>query len=121
MKAMVKAHEKALTVLTRKITALEHKLSEIRQVNSAHKLASNGFNEAEAHRFSAKGLRAHRRRLNLSADQFAALVGVSAQSIYAWEQGRVRPRYRQLIALATLRTMSKTTIQQRLKETEDAR
>ena len=60
------------------------------------------------HRFSAKRLAAHRRRLGLSAADFGRLLGVSAQSIYNWEEGKARPLARHMPAIAGLRTLSKT-------------
>ena len=60
---------------------------------------------ATQHRFSAKGVASLRRRLDLSAAQFARLAGVSAQSVYLWERGQ-RPRPRQLEALAQVRKLS---------------
>jgi DNA-binding transcriptional regulator YiaG len=56
-------------------------------------------------RFSAKGVASLRRRLDLSAADFARLTGVSAQSVYLWERGQ-RPRAKQLEALAAARKLS---------------
>ena len=56
-------------------------------------------------RFSAKGVASLRRRLGLSAADFARLAGVSAQSVYSWERGQ-RPRAKQLEALAEVRKLS---------------
>jgi DNA-binding transcriptional regulator YiaG len=58
-------------------------------------------------RFSAKGLRAQRKRLGLSAGDFAVLVGVSPQTIYNWEAGSTRPRSDQLTAIAAVRGIGK--------------
>jgi DNA-binding transcriptional regulator YiaG len=57
------------------------------------------------HRFSAKRLAAHRRRLGLSAGDFGLLLGVSAQSIYNWEEGKARPRAKHMPTIAALRTL----------------
>ena len=35
------------------------------------------------------------------------LLGTSAQSVYNWEAGKVRPRARHLAAIAALRTLGK--------------
>ncbi|WP_305017030.1 helix-turn-helix domain-containing protein [Mycobacterium tuberculosis] len=53
-------------------------------------------------RFSAKGLRTHRARLGLSAVDFGRLLGVTAQTIYNWEQEASRPRAEQLARIAAL-------------------
>ena len=65
-------------------------------------------------RFSAKGLAARRQRLGLSARELGALLGVSAQSVYHWEQGKSRPRASQLQAIAALRSLGKRQAVERL-------
>lgn len=69
---------------------------------------------ADNARFSPTRLHSHRQRLGLSAADYAKLVGVSAQSIYLWEQGRARPRSQQLAALVTVRGIGKREAQRRL-------
>ena len=58
-------------------------------------------------RFSARSVRAQRRRLALSAEDFAKLVGVSAMTVYNWEHGKGRPKNNRLGAFAALRTIGK--------------
>jgi DNA-binding transcriptional regulator YiaG len=58
-------------------------------------------------RFSARSVKAQRDRLGLSALNYGRLVGVSAKSIYDWEQGTARPREAQREALAVLRGIGK--------------
>jgi DNA-binding XRE family transcriptional regulator len=65
-------------------------------------------------RFSAKGLRAHRERLGLSADDFGKLLGVSAQSIYNWEHEKARPPAEQVSKVAALRGIGKREAKARL-------
>jgi DNA-binding transcriptional regulator YiaG len=66
-------------------------------------------------RFAAKGLRAQRERLDLSAADYAKLAGVSAQSIYNWERGIARPRPQQIAMLAAMRGMKKREARARLE------
>ncbi len=47
-------------------------------------------------RFSPEAVLAERQRLDLTAAEYAELVGVSMITIYAWEHGRSRPRAEQL-------------------------
>ncbi len=54
---------------------------------------------ARSVRFSAKGLRAQRKRLALSAGNFGRLVGTSAQSVYNWEHEKAVPRAAQVTAI----------------------
>ena len=108
-----------IAALKRRITELEKQLGKLsRQSRKAGAKA-----EAEAPgtgtgrsslRFSPKGLAAQRKRLGLSAAQVAALLGVSGQSIYKWEDGKARPRASQLPAIASLRTMGKREANARL-------
>jgi DNA-binding XRE family transcriptional regulator len=66
-------------------------------------------------RFVAKGLKSQRTRLGLSASDYGKLVGVSAQSVYNWEQGHASPRQEQLRMIATVRGMGKREALQRLE------
>ena len=67
-------------------------------------------------RFTANGLCSLRRRLGLSAADYGKLVGVTAQTIYSWENGLSRPRKQQLPALASIRPMGKREAQARLDQ-----
>ena len=66
-------------------------------------------------RFSAKGLRVQRERLGLFGDDFGRLLGVSAQSVYNWEQGKARPRAEQISKIAALRGIGKREAAARLE------
>jgi DNA-binding transcriptional regulator YiaG len=65
-------------------------------------------------RFSAKGLASQRKRLGLSAEACAKLLGTSGQSVYNWEAGKTRPRDSHLAAIRTLRTLSRKAAAARL-------
>ena len=65
-------------------------------------------------RFTAKGLRSLRKRLDLSAADYGKLVGVTGHTIYSWENGLSRPRRQQLPVLASIRLMGKREVQARL-------
>lgn len=69
---------------------------------------------ANGRRFSPQGLKAHRERLELSAGDYAELVGVSGQTIYNWERGASKPRAQQLAALVAIRGMGKREAWKRL-------
>ncbi len=58
-------------------------------------------------RFSARSVRAQRKRLKLSAADYGKLVGVSGLTIYSWEHGNRRPRKAQLASLAAVRGIGK--------------
>ena len=71
-------------------------------------------------RFRASGFATLRKKLSINAAQTASLLGVSDQSIYKWEQGRVRPRAAQLEAIVQLRKMGKRAVHKRLAELAQA-
>jgi DNA-binding transcriptional regulator YiaG len=75
---------------------------------------------ASTHRFSAKGFAKLRQRLGISAAAMGALIGVTAQSIYKWEDGKARPRASQLRAIAEVRKLGKREAAIRLAELDAA-
>ena len=70
-------------------------------------------------RFSATGFASWRKKFSLNAAQAAALLGVSDQSVYKWEQGKARPRSAQLHVLAEVRKMGKRELGRRLAPFEE--
>ena len=115
MKALVQSHDQAIAGLTAKLRQVERELAQLQQKKKATKKQEVAAEFAWDHKFTPEGLRFYRRSLKLSADQFSTLLGVSAQSIYSWEQGRVQPRMRQVAAIGALRSLSAQAIAQRLK------
>ena len=79
--------------------------------------AARGVPQAnvEGKRFSPRGLKTRREKLGLSAADYAALVGVSAQTIYNWEQGKSKPRGEQLASLVAVRDLGKREALKRLE------
>ncbi len=67
-----------------------------------------------ATRYSARSVRAQRKRLGLSAEDYGRLIGVSALTIFNWEHGKARPRKKQLAALIVLRGIGKREAKKRL-------
>jgi len=66
-------------------------------------------------RFSARSVKAQRRRTGLSAADYGKLAGVSPLTIYNWEQNKTRPRKEQLAALVALRGLGKREAQAKLE------
>jgi DNA-binding transcriptional regulator YiaG len=71
---------------------------------------------AQGLRFRAAGMASNRKRLGLSAADFALLVGTTGQSIYSWEAGKSKPRAEALKAIAALRHIGKREVEARLAE-----
>jgi DNA-binding XRE family transcriptional regulator len=90
-----------------------------RPSRAAHRPIPDGpQDEGPALRFSAKGFTKLRQRLGLSAAAMGALLGVTAQSVYKWEDGKARPRATQLQAIAAIRKLGKREAAQRLADLE---
>ena len=98
--------------LERQVSLLTRAMMRFRQGSAA---PSNDGSSSTTFRFVAKGLRSHRTRLGLSASDFGKLVGVSANSVYAWESGTTTPRREQLAKIAALRTVGKREAAKRLE------
>ena len=76
-------------------------------------------NPVGAARFSPGAVAADRKRLGLSAKDYASLIGVSALTIYNWEHGRSKPQARPLAAWAAMRGIGKREAMRRLKQTPE--
>ncbi|MFA7238388.1 MAG: helix-turn-helix transcriptional regulator [Phycisphaeraceae bacterium] len=84
--------------LLRKVAFLEKQ--EARRVADAPEAPAAS---ARTVRYSAAWLKKHRDKIGFSAEDYAKLIGCSAQSIYMWEQGKTKPRAAQLTKLAAIR------------------
>jgi len=131
------SHEREIVALQRRIDSLERLIVSFRGQRSqaarphgasrtqrARRPAGSAYrptdDEAQgpALRFSAKGFTKLRQRLGLSAAAMGALLGVTAQSVYKWEDGKARPRSAQLQAIAAIRKLGKREATQRLSAME---
>jgi DNA-binding transcriptional regulator YiaG len=117
LRKAVTAHRAALAKLRKELASVERELHRTRRRDgrAAPATASDAGEGETNHRFSAKGLLSHRKKLGLSREQYATLVGVSAQSIYKWERAEARPRQAQLEALVKARAMGKREANARLE------
>lgn len=107
LKKAVGGYRAEIAALKKRAQALE---VELRRLSRAHAKATPvEASEQPTHklRFTAKGLASQRRRLGLSVHECGLLLGTSSQSIYNWEDGKVRPRTKHLPAIAALRNMGK--------------
>lgn len=117
LRKAVSGHRATLAKLKRELEAVQRELKGVQKRIGRPGAAASPEAEGEntGHRFSAKGLASHRNKLGFSREQYAALVGVSAQSIYKWERGEARPRQAQLAALVQARGLGKRQALARLE------
>lgn len=121
VKGVTGQHRKDLAALKQQMADLQRLVT--RLVRDGAKGAAKGAAAAaggtpsagKPRRFSAPRLKAMRARMGLSAGDLGKLVGVSAQSIYNWEQGKARPRAEQIAKLGELRELGKKGVADRLQ------
>ena len=108
-------YRRHIAALRRQVSTLERKLAQLqRSARPSAPAEANGAGTQKV-RFVAKGLKSQRSRLGLSASEYGRLIGVSAQSVYNWEQGHAVPRAEQLRRIAALRGVGKRAAQARLE------
>jgi DNA-binding transcriptional regulator YiaG len=108
------SYRRDIAALKRQVVALERTTKA--QNKQLKKTAPVAAEPDTALRFRADGFKTLRKKLGLSAELTAKLLGVSGQSVYAWETKRSTPRRSQLPAIATLRKMGKREAAARLEE-----
>jgi DNA-binding transcriptional regulator YiaG len=97
---------------------------EVRSLHSELKRVSKGVKpqvpevarDEPQMRFRAAGMKAHRKKLGLSAKDYGLLIGASMLSVYKWEDGKVQPRSGALARIAEVRTLGKREADRRLGE-----
>ena len=98
--------------LKRRLTQLE---SQIKKSFTQSPMPQKVLIESKENlRFRVDGFATLRKKLGLTANEMGALIGVSGQSIYKWEQGKAKPRASQLQAIAAARKMGKRDVAAKL-------
>ena len=96
----------------REIAAMKREISQVVKridflLKLQPKVAPAAISDKQQIRFSAKWLQRNREKLDLSANEYAKLIGVSPLTIYGWEKGKSKPRAKHLPALAAIRGLGK--------------
>lgn len=117
LRKMASQHRADIAALKREVKSLQSQLRRASRAGGRNAGPQESpAEEGRQLRFSAARLAVQRKRLGLSAADFGALVGVTGQSIYKWEQGGARPRPAQLRAIALVRAMGKREANAKLQE-----
>jgi DNA-binding XRE family transcriptional regulator len=109
-------HRRDIATLKRQVVKLERQVSLLEGQVLKKVPVSPVSKSAVRVRFTAKGLRSQRKRLDLSAAEYAQLAGVTPQAIYNWERETAHPRKEQIAILAALRGIGKKEAQARLQQ-----
>ena len=75
----------------------------------------------ERARFSPKWIKSRREKLNLSAEAYGKLIGVSGQTVYNWELGESKPRKDALAKLVAVKIIGRREALRRLERFNDAK
>jgi DNA-binding transcriptional regulator YiaG len=106
LKKSVSSHRSEIAALKRRSQSLEQELRRLGK--HLPKQAPAAIEEtSRSVRFSAKDLALQRKRLGLTIEGCALLLGTVGKSIYRWETGKAQPRERYWPSIAALRTLSK--------------
>ncbi len=107
LKAASSRYRSDIAELKRRIVQLERLVGQLSKGTRKKAAETSDGQPATVTRYSAKNLASLRRKLGLSAADFGKLLGVSGASIYLWEEGKTRPREKNMPAIAKLRGMGK--------------
>jgi len=109
---------KAISAQKSRITTLEKELARVKKDLGLKDTLGQEVCEAEVKkaRLSPKNIANLRKKLGLSRNDMALILGVNANSIYLWEQGKAQPRIAAKSKLVRLRGMGKRCISKLLKE-----
>ncbi|MDE2434023.1 MAG: helix-turn-helix domain-containing protein [Burkholderiales bacterium] len=121
LKKLVSTQRAEVASLKKRLQELEKTVKTLAKIQSAGAVkppkATLQADDTQSNlRFSAKGLASNRKRLGLSAAEFALLVGTTQQSIFSWEGGKAVPRAKFLPAIASLRGVGKREVAERLTQ-----
>jgi DNA-binding transcriptional regulator YiaG len=122
IKAQTGATARAVAQYRRQIAALKRQIrDQDRKIDFLSKQRQQGLQSIDPEtavnsnlRFSARSVKAQRRRTGLSAEGYARLLGVSPLTVYNWENGKTRPRNGQFESLVAIRGLGKREAQAKL-------
>ena len=101
--------------LKRILKEQEKKIAQLKKEKSSAEPVETVEDPLAGVRFSTRSVRAQRKRLKISAEDYGRLVGVSGLTVYNWEHGKSRPRKAQLESLVAVRKLTRSEAMERLE------
>ncbi len=115
-KKAVAQHRREIAELRRRSKVLAQTVSYLQSRETKRlKAGPYSIETPKGKRFSARSLKAQRRKSGLSQKDYARLVGVSTLTIYNWESGRSKPGKKHLATLVSLRGIGKREAQKHVE------
>jgi DNA-binding transcriptional regulator YiaG len=100
-----------IAALKRRLVALESMVAKLgKHAVKAGAEVVTADDDEKSLRFRVAGFASLRKKLGVSANEMGALLGVSGQSVYKWEQGKAKPRASQMQAIAAVRKLGKKQV-----------
>jgi len=100
-----------IAALKRRLVALESMVAKLgKHADKAGAEVVTADDDEKSLRFRVAGFASLRKKLGVSANEMGALLGVSGQSVYKWEQGKAKPRASQMQAIAAVRKLGKKQV-----------
>lgn len=100
--------------LKRRISELESRVKRLTKATPVKKSEP----EKISLRWRSSGFSSLRKKLGLSASEMGRLIGVTSATVYAWENGKSKPRASQLNNISHLRKMGKRDVASILEKLE---
>ena len=108
-------YRRDIAQLKRQVGGLSKQVAYLERQERKRAVKGGPAANVQGKRFSPRGLKTHRERVGLSAADYGELVGVTAQTVYNWEQGKSKPRDEQLASLVAVRDLGKREAWKRLE------
>ena len=114
---------KTLADLKQRVAALEKQVKSLNAVLARSAQPQPEAPVADKARITAKGMRSLRRKLRMTREQFAKLVGVTSHGVYLWEKknGPLRVRETTRKAILAVRDLGAKEAKQKLAEMQPAK
>ncbi len=118
LKSASAQYRRDIATLKRTAKKQEREIVRLRKSAGKQPAATSSSANGPSVRFSPGWMSKHREKLALTAADYAALIGVSALTVYNWEKGKTRPQQKQLEAWGAIRNLGKREAWRRLEEME---